>query len=77
LFNIYFSVSSQRTNEVIRVLTIFSVFFMPLTFVAGIYGMNFEFMPELRQQWGYPGVIGLMALITLGIYFWFKRKGWL
>ncbi len=77
LLNIYFSLSSQRTNEVIRVLTIFSVFFMPLTFVAGIYGMNFEFMPELRHKWGYPGVYALMALITLGIYLWFKRKGWL
>ncbi len=77
LLNIYFSLSSQRTNEVIRVLTIFSVFFMPLTFIAGIYGMNFEFMPELRLKWGYPGAIGLMFVITLGIYFWFKRKGWL
>ncbi len=77
LLNIYFSLSSQRTNEVIRVLTIFSVFFMPLTFVAGIYGMNFEFMPELRHKWGYPGVYAFMAVITLGIYSWFKRKGWL
>ncbi|HEX8530058.1 MAG TPA: CorA family divalent cation transporter [Cytophagales bacterium] len=77
LFNIYFSVSSQRTNEVIRVLTIFSVFFMPLTFIAGIYGMNFEFMPELHHKWGYPGVYAFMAVITLGIYLWFKRKGWL
>jgi len=77
LLNIYFSLSSQRTNEVIRVLTIFSVFFMPLTFIAGIYGMNFEFMPELRHKWGYPGVYAFMAVITLGIYSWFKRKGWL
>lgn len=77
LFNIYFSLASHRTNEVIRVLTIFSVFFMPLTFIAGIYGMNFEFMPELRHRWGYPGAIVLMALITLGIYLWFRRKGWL
>ena len=77
LLNIYFSLSSQRTNEVVRVLTIFSVFFMPLTFVAGIYGMNFEFMPELHHKWGYPGVYAFMAVITLGIYLWFKRKGWL
>ncbi len=77
LFNIYFSLASHRTNEVIRVLTIFSVFFMPLTFIAGIYGMNFDLMPELRYRWGYPGAIGLMAVITLGIFFWFRRKGWL
>ena len=77
LLNIYFSLTSQRTNEVVRILTIFSVFFMPLTFIAGIYGMNFEYMPELRLKVGYPGVIILMVLITLCIYLWFKRKGWL
>jgi magnesium transporter len=77
LFNIYFSLASHRTNEVIRVLTIFSVFFMPLTFIAGIYGMNFDVMPELRHPWGYPGALGLMAVITLGIFLWFNRKGWL
>jgi magnesium transporter len=77
LLAIYFNISSQRTNETIRVLTIFSVFFMPLTFIVGIYGMNFEFMPELRQKWGYPGVMILMLLIVVAIYIWFKRKKWL
>jgi magnesium transporter len=77
LLNIYFSLTSQRTNEVVRVLTIFSVFFMPLTFIAGIYGMNFDFMPELRWKMGYPGVMGFMAIVTLCIYLWFKKKGWL
>jgi magnesium transporter len=77
LLNIYFSLSSHRVNEVIRVLTIFSVFFLPLTFIAGIYGMNFEFMPELHWKWGYPGVMIFMGLVTLGIFFWFKKKGWL
>jgi magnesium transporter len=77
LLTLYFSVSAQRTNEVIRVLTLFSVFFMPLTFVVGIYGMNFDFMPELRWKLGYPGVVGLMACITLVIYLWFRRRGWL
>jgi magnesium transporter len=77
LLNIYFSLTSQRTNEVVRILTIFSVFFMPLTFIAGIYGMNFDFMPELRWKLGYPGVMALMALVTLCIYVWFRRKGWL
>jgi magnesium transporter len=77
LLMIYFSISSQRTNEIIRVLTIFSVFFMPLTFVVGIYGMNFEFMPELKSKLGYPGVMLLMVVITGCIYLWFKKRGWL
>lgn len=77
LLNLYISLSSQRTNEVVRVLTLFSVFFMPLTFIVGIYGMNFEFMPELRHPWGYPFVIIFMAAITLGIYAWFRKKRWL
>ncbi len=77
LLNIYLSLSAQKTNDVVKVLTIFSVFFMPLTFIVGIYGMNFEFMPELRERWGYPAVLAVMALIVLIIYTWFKRKKWL
>lgn len=77
LLSIYFSLSSQRTNEIIRVLTIFSVFFMPLTFIVGIYGMNFEFMPELKMKYGYPGVMILMGVITGCIYYWFKKREWL
>ncbi|MHA4741072.1 magnesium transporter CorA family protein [Dyadobacter sp. MSC1_007] len=77
LVMVYFSISSQRTNEIVRVLTVFSVFFMPLTFIVGVYGMNFDFMPELRLKWGYPGVMILMGFITFGIYVWFKRNGWL
>jgi magnesium transporter len=77
LLSLYLSISSQKTNEVIRVLTIFSVFFMPLTFIVGIYGMNFRWMPELQWQYGYPASILVMMLITGVIYMWFKRKGWL
>jgi magnesium transporter len=77
LLNLYISLSSQRTNEVVRVLTLFSVFFMPLTFIVGIYGMNFEFMPELRHPYGYPSVITVMGVVTLSIYLWFKKKHWL
>jgi magnesium transporter len=77
LLNIYFSVSSQRTNDTMRILTIFSVFFMPLTFIVGIYGMNFEFMPELKWKLGYPSVMALMVIIIVLIYIWFKRKKWL
>jgi magnesium transporter len=50
---------------------------MPLTFIVGIYGMNFDFMPELRSPYGYPGVIGVMILVTVSIFLWFKRKRWL
>jgi len=77
LLDIYMSLSARKTNDVVRILTVFSVFFMPLTFIVGIYGMNFKFMPELNSRLGYPGVLLLMALVTLGIYLWFKRKGWL
>lgn len=77
LLNLTVSLAAQRTNDVMRVLTVFSVFFMPLTFIVGIYGMNFDFMPELRQKWGYPGVMILMAVVTGIIYTWFKRKKWL
>ena len=77
LLNIYFSASSQRTNETMRILTIFSVFFMPLTFIVGIYGMNFDLMPELKWKLGYPGVMLLMGVVTVLIYLWFKRKKWL
>lgn len=77
LLSAYFSIASHKTNEIMRVLTIFSVFFMPLTFIVGIYGMNFHFMPELNWHWGYPGIMLAMAAITLGVYLWFKKKGWL
>jgi magnesium transporter len=77
LFNIYFSISAQKTNETIRVLTIFSVFFLPLTFIVGIYGMNFEHMPELKWKIGYPAVYIVMLVVTISIFIWFKRKKWL
>lgn len=57
-----------------KLLTIFSAFFLPLTFVAGIYGMNFENMPELKWRSGYFLTLGIMLFIALVIYFWFKRK---
>lgn len=77
LMNLYLSLSSQRTNEAMRVLTVFSAFFLPLTFIAGVYGMNFEYMPELTWKMGYPGAMAAMVLISIGIYTWFKRKGWI
>jgi magnesium transporter len=77
LLSIQLALASHRTNEVVRVLTVFSVFFLPLTFIVGIYGMNFDFMPELRERWGYPAVMAGMGLVTLIIYLWFRRRGWL
>jgi magnesium transporter len=77
LLSIQLALASHRTNEVVRVLTVFSVFFLPLTFIVGVYGMNFHFMPELQQRWGYPAVLGGMGLVTLSIYLWFRRRGWL
>lgn len=77
LLSIHFNLSTQRVNEVIVVLTLFSGFFMPLTFIVGVYGMNFKFMPELEERNGYFILWGVMILITLVIFQWFKRKKWL
>jgi len=74
LLNTYISVNSQKSNDVMKLLTIFSAFFLPLTFVAGIYGMNFEHMPELKWKFGYFLTLTAMVAIALVIYFWFKRK---
>lgn len=77
LTTLQLSLASQKTNQVMRILTVFSAFFLPLTFLVGVYGMNFEFMPELSKRWGYPGVWVVMVIITLSIYIWFRRRGWL
>ena len=74
LLNTYLSVNAQKSNDVMKLLTIFSAFFLPLTFVAGIYGMNFDNMPELKWPMGYFLTLGLMAIIAIVIYLWFKRK---
>ena len=77
MLQLHLAIESQKTNEVMRVLTLFSVFFLPLTFIAGIYGMNFAHMPELAWRLGYPFSLGLMILISIIIAFWFRKKGWL
>jgi len=74
LLNSYLNLDAQKTNGVMKLLTVFSAFFLPLTFIAGIYGMNFDFMPELRTRYGYFVVLGLMAAICVVIFIWFKRK---
>ncbi len=77
LINIHISLASHKTNEVVKVLTLFSVFFLPITFIVGVYGMNFKFMPELEHPWGYPLTWLTMIMVVLIIYIWFKRKGWM
>ena len=67
---------SYKMNEVIKVLTIFSTIFMPMTFITSIYGMNFAFMPELNWRWGYPIILGVSLMIGIGMWLYFKRKHW-
>jgi magnesium transporter len=77
MLDIYLTSMSHRLNEVMKVLTIIATIFMPLTFIAGVYGMNFEFMPELKWHLGYFMVLGLMCMTALSMVIFFKRKKWL
>ncbi|NPV91024.1 MAG: magnesium/cobalt transporter CorA [Firmicutes bacterium] len=72
----YLSINSNRTNKIMTVLTIITSIFIPLTFIVGVYGMNFDYMPELRWRYGYFLVLGIMAFIGLAMLLWFIRKGW-
>jgi magnesium transporter len=75
--DIYLSSVSYRLNAIMRVLTVITTIFMPLSFIASIYGMNFEYMPELRSPWGYPLVLGVMAAVGVGMLLLFRNKRWL
>ncbi|SDS34593.1 magnesium transporter [Halopseudomonas litoralis] len=77
MLDLYLSSVSKRTNEIMKVLTIFASLFMPLTFIAGIYGMNFDVMPELRWRWGYPAVMAVMLGIIVGLLAFFRRRRWI
>jgi magnesium transporter len=77
MLDIYLSSVSNRMNEVMKVLTVIATIFIPLTFVAGIYGMNFKFMPELDQTWSYPAVLVLMLVVALLMVMFFRRKKWI
>ncbi len=76
-FDLHYTVTSERTNSVVTKLTIISAIFLPLTLIAGIYGMNFKYMPELNYPLGYPAVLIVMALIALGEIIYFKLKKWI
>ncbi|SIG07422.1 magnesium and cobalt transport protein CorA [Mycobacteroides abscessus subsp. abscessus] len=68
--------NAHQTNRVMKVLTVITTIFMPLTFIAGIYGMNFEHMPELEWESGYFATLLVMLTIGLAMFAWFKKKGW-
>jgi magnesium transporter len=77
LQDLYMSSVSNRMNEIMKVLTIIASIFIPLTFIAGIYGMNFEYIPELKWRWGYFAVWGLMIGCVAGMITYFRKKKWL
>lgn len=77
MLDLYLSSISNRTNEIMKFLTIIGTIFIPLTFVVGLYGMNFKYMPELEWHYGYFSVLGLMVLMTVGMFLYFKHRKWL
>lgn len=76
ILDVYLNTISNRLNEVMKVLTIIATIFMPLTFIAGIYGMNFRYMPELEMRWGYFVVLGIMVAVALFMIRYFRKKKW-
>jgi len=77
LMDLHLSTTSNRLNEVMKTLTIVATIFIPLTFLAGVYGMNFDYMPELRWRWGYLAIWGLMGLLGGSLLLWFRARGWI
>ncbi len=77
LFDIHFSVIATKTNEVMKTLAVVSAIILPLSLIAGIYGMNFENMPELKSEHGYFLTLGVMALVTFALLIYFWRRGWI
>ncbi len=73
----YLSVQSNRMNEIMKTLTLMSTVMLPLTFIAGVYGMNFDHMPELHWLWGYPFALGLMVAVAIAIFAMFRHRGWI
>ncbi|GAH54936.1 unnamed protein product, partial [marine sediment metagenome] len=77
ILDIYLSSINTRMNEIMKMLTIIATIFIPLTFITGIYGMNFQYMPEIKWFWGYPAVLSIMVAIGIGMLIYFKRKKWM
>jgi len=77
MLDIYLSSVSNRMNEIMKVLTMIATIFIPLTLIAGIYGMNFKYMPELESPWGYPMIYLIMLVIGIIMVIYFRRKRWL
>jgi magnesium transporter len=77
LVELYYSTISMKTNDIMRILTVVSTIFIPLTFITGLYGMNFRYMPELQWRYGYPVVLLLMLVIAVGMLAYFRRKEWI
>jgi magnesium transporter len=77
MLDLYLSSVSNRLNEIMKVLTVMSTIFIPLTFLVGVYGMNFDYMPELRWPWGYPALWLLMIACAGGMLLLFRSKKWL
>jgi magnesium transporter len=77
LLDIYITTISNKMNEIMKVLTVFASIFIPLTFIAGIYGMNFEYMPELKWKWAYPALWVAFIAIPVILLVYFKKKKWL
>ncbi|WP_242664238.1 magnesium/cobalt transporter CorA [Chlorobium sp. N1] len=76
MYDTWLAIANNRMNEIMKVLTIIATVFMPLSFIAGVYGMNFRYMPELSWPWGYYGVLGLMASIFIGMILFFRTRKW-
>ncbi len=76
MVDIYLSSISFRMNEVMEVLTVIATIFIPLTFISGVYGMNFKYMPELNWRWGYPTVMFAMILLAVSMFIYFKKRKW-
>jgi magnesium transporter len=76
MVDVYLSSVSYRMNDVMKVLTVIATIFIPLTFVAGVYGMNFEYMPELKWRWGYPVIMSVMTFLGVGMFAYFKKRKW-
>ena len=76
-FDTYLSVLNKRMNEIMKVLTIISTIFIPLSFITGIYGMNFTYMPEIQWRWGYFTLLLFLGIILIGMVLYFRNKKWL